>query len=35
MLGGNAIDVYGFDAEKLGKLAEQVGPSIASIRGEA
>lgn len=35
MLGGNAIDVYGFDADLLGKLAEQVGPSIASIRGEA
>ena len=26
MLGGNAIEFYGFDAAKLGQVAERVGP---------
>jgi hypothetical protein len=35
MLGGNALEVYGFDSEQLTKMAEQIGPTLASIRGEA
>jgi predicted TIM-barrel fold metal-dependent hydrolase len=35
ILGGNAMKVYGFDSEQLTKTAARIGPTIASIRGEA
>jgi predicted TIM-barrel fold metal-dependent hydrolase len=35
ILGGNATEVYGFDSEQLTKTAERIGPTLASIRGEA
>jgi predicted TIM-barrel fold metal-dependent hydrolase len=31
MLGGNAIECYRFDAERLGERAEQIGPIVADI----
>ena len=31
MLGGNAIEFYGFDAAKLGKVAQRVGPRCADF----
>lgn len=34
ILGQNAAQVYGFDAGALQKIADEVGPSIAAIRGE-
>ena len=35
LLGGNAAEVYGFDQDLLGPIADKIGPSIADIRGEA
>lgn len=35
ILGGNAARVYGFDVDALSKIAQEIGPSIAQIRGEA
>jgi len=35
MLGLNAAEVYGFDLDRLGPIAEEIGPTIAEIRGEA
>ena len=26
MVGGNAVELFGFDAEKLGKIAAEIGP---------
>ena len=31
MLGGNAIDFYGFDADQLSKVAQRVGPRRADF----
>jgi len=35
ILGLNAAKVYGFDVDALSKIAQEVGPTIAEIRGEA
>jgi predicted TIM-barrel fold metal-dependent hydrolase len=35
MIGGNAVEFYGLDAEKLNPLAERIGPERAWFRGEA
>ena len=35
ILGLNAAKVYGFDVDALSKVADEIGPSIAQIRGEA
>ncbi|MFK7894642.1 MAG: amidohydrolase family protein [Myxococcota bacterium] len=35
ILGLNAAKVYGFDVSALSKIAQEVGPTIAEIRGEA
>jgi hypothetical protein len=35
ILGGNAAKVYGFDTAALQAIADEIGPSIAAIRGEA
>jgi len=35
MLGGNAAKVYGFDAGQLQSIADEIGPTIPEIRGEA
>jgi hypothetical protein len=32
LLGTNAAEVYGFDLELLGPIAEKIGPEIADIR---
>jgi predicted TIM-barrel fold metal-dependent hydrolase len=34
ILGGNAARVYGFDTAALQAIADEIGPSLASIRGE-
>lgn len=34
MLGESAAEVFGFDIEKMRKIADRVGPSLAEIRGE-
>ena len=34
VLGGNAARVYGFDVDALTKIASEIGPTIAQIRGE-
>ena len=34
ILGGNAARVYGFDTAALQTIADEIGPSLASIRGE-
>ena len=35
ILGGNAARVYGFDTDALGAIAQEIGPTVAQIRGEA
>ena len=35
ILGGNAARVYGFDVNALQKVADEIGPTLAQIRGEA
>jgi predicted TIM-barrel fold metal-dependent hydrolase len=35
ILGLNAANVYGFDVDALSPVAQEIGPSIAEIRGEA
>jgi predicted TIM-barrel fold metal-dependent hydrolase len=35
ILGLNAARVYGFDANTLSSIAQEIGPSVAQIRGEA
>jgi predicted TIM-barrel fold metal-dependent hydrolase len=35
ILGGNAAQVYGFDVDALRPVADEIGPTIAQIRGEA
>jgi predicted TIM-barrel fold metal-dependent hydrolase len=35
MLGTTAVEVYGFDTGELQPIADEIGPSIAQIRGEA
>jgi predicted TIM-barrel fold metal-dependent hydrolase len=35
MLGGNALDVYGFDAAKLGALASRIGPTSADLAADS
>jgi predicted TIM-barrel fold metal-dependent hydrolase len=35
ILGRNAANVYGFDVDALSAIAQDIGPSIAEIRGEA
>jgi len=35
ILGLNAASVYGFDVDALSKIAREIGPTIAEIRGEA
>lgn len=35
MLGGNAAEVYGFDVDVLQPIADEIGPTIEQIRGEA
>ena len=35
ILGGTAAKVYGFDVDKLQPIANEIGPTIAQIRGEA
>jgi predicted TIM-barrel fold metal-dependent hydrolase len=35
MLGENAARVYGFDADALQRVADEIGPTLAEIRGEA
>ncbi|HEX5067119.1 MAG TPA: amidohydrolase family protein [Myxococcota bacterium] len=35
ILGGNAARVYGFDQGALQKIADEIGPTLAQIRGEA
>jgi predicted TIM-barrel fold metal-dependent hydrolase len=35
ILGGNAAQVYGFDVDALGRIADEIGPPLAAIRGEA
>jgi predicted TIM-barrel fold metal-dependent hydrolase len=35
ILGGNAARVYGFDANALQKIADEIGPTLSQIRGEA
>jgi predicted TIM-barrel fold metal-dependent hydrolase len=34
ILGGNAAAVYGFDTRALQKIADEIGPGVAAIRGE-
>ena len=31
MLGGNAVDVFGFDGEALQDVADRVGPTVADL----
>lgn len=35
ILGGNAARVYGFDRDALQQVADEIGPTLAQIRGEA
>ena len=35
MLGLNAVRIYGFDAQKLQPIVDEIGPTMAQIRGEA
>jgi predicted TIM-barrel fold metal-dependent hydrolase len=35
ILGGNAAKVYGFDRDALQPIAEEIGPGVEAIRGEA
>jgi predicted TIM-barrel fold metal-dependent hydrolase len=35
ILGGNAARVYGFDTAALQRIADEIGPSLVDIRGEA
>ena len=35
MLGGNAVEFYGFDVQKLAPLVERIGPEKSSFQGQA
>jgi hypothetical protein len=35
ILGTNAAKVYGFDVDRLQPIVDEIGPTIAEIRGEA